>query len=260
MFLGSSQMYNLESCNSYHKEAVNLRNSAQKLLREGKRSEGLKQYKKSLECSKFFLCSLDPDCMVEKLKKQLTMPEKVQDTVSEFLAKSNCYLEYGSGGSTVLAAAHGVSSIYSVESDKEFCQKIEHQIKQLYTKSKFYPVYIDVGKTKRFGHPQDKSQVNAWPTYPTKAWSLLRENGETPDLILIDGRFRVACFLVSVLFCSLGTYILFDDYYDRPHYHIVEKYAKVVGRSGRLAILMPKDRFDRKSAVLDLATYTLNPS
>src|SRR5699024_4064786 len=45
---------------------------------------------------------------------------------------------------------------------------------------------------------------------------------EKPDVVLIDGRFRVACFLTSVLYANPNTKIIFDDYTDRTYYHIVE--------------------------------------
>ena len=38
------------------------------------------------------------------------------------------------------------------------------------------------------------------------------ENKLVPDLILIDGRFRVCCFLSSLKYGNVGTKILFDDY------------------------------------------------
>lgn len=43
------------------------------------------------------------------------------------------------------------------------------------------------------------------------------------DLLAIDGRFRVQCFLYSLINADEGTILLFDDYCDRPYYHIVEE-------------------------------------
>jgi len=41
--------------------------------------------------------------------------------------------------------------------------------------------------------------------------------------VLIDGRFRVACFLCTVMHTSPDTVIIFDDYADRPPDHVVEE-------------------------------------
>jgi tetratricopeptide (TPR) repeat protein len=195
---------------------------------------------------------------IDELKKRLMMPAKAQDVVSELLAKSKCFLEYGAGGSTILAAARGVNHVYSVESDQAFFQDIERQINEMNTKSKFHPVYVDLGKTGKFGYPEDKSKVKAWPNYPTNVWHRLSQEGQTPDLILVDGRFRVACFLASLLSCQTGTYLMFDDYYDRPHYHVAEKYAKVVRKVGRLAIFLLENSFDCQSVAFDLAKYSID--
>ena len=63
----------------------------------------------------------------------------------------------------------------------------------------------------------------------------MEREGVSPDLVLIDGRFRVASFLVSALLAQEGCTILFDDYFDRPNYHVVEKYLKPVRKAGRMA-------------------------
>jgi hypothetical protein len=43
-----------------------------------------------------------------------------------------------------------------------------------------------------------------------------RRGAVKPDLVLIDGRFRLACFLHPLLAAAPGTPILFDDYTNRP--------------------------------------------
>ena len=58
---------------------------------------------------------------------------------------------------------------------------------------------------------------------------------------MIDGRFRVACFLNSLLNADPNTIILFDDYINRPHYHIVEEFLKPTQSCGRQAcFVVPK--------------------
>ena len=51
---------------------------------------------------------------------------------------------------------------------------------------------------------------------------------KNPDLILIDGRFRVASTLYSILInendnCNY----MFDDYLNRPFYHAIEKFIDI---------------------------------
>ncbi|WP_240997067.1 hypothetical protein, partial [Pseudomonas viridiflava] len=52
-------------------------------------------------------------------------------------------------------------------------------------------------------------------TYPLKVWD--EPYFEQPDVILIDGRFRIACFVTAYLRATKPMIVLFDDYLDRPH-------------------------------------------
>jgi hypothetical protein len=59
---------------------------------------------------------------------------------------------------------------------------------------------------------------------------------EKPDVVLIDGRFRVCGFLTSLMYANAGTIIIFDDYVCRPHYHIVEEFLEPDHFCGRQCI------------------------
>jgi protein O-GlcNAc transferase len=54
-------------------------------------------------------------------------------------------------------------------------------------------------------------------------------------VILIDGRFRIACFVTAYLRATQPMIVLFDDYLDRPHYHVVERLVKPSEFVGRMA-------------------------
>lgn len=45
-------------------------------------------------------------------------------------------------------------------------------------------------------------------------------------MVLVVGRFRVACFVYSLLCAQTRTIILFDDYANREHYHAVEEFSR----------------------------------
>ncbi len=57
-----------------------------------------------------------------------------------------------------------------------------------------------------------------------------------PDVILIDGRFRAACFLTALFKITKPTLVLWDDYKERPAYHEVEVLVKPAEMVGRMAI------------------------
>lgn len=156
------------------------------------------------------------------------------------MLRCKVFLEYGGGGSTVFAATHGPASIFTVATDADFLKAVSDRLAQVSyplkkKRPKFAPIYVNVGPTGNWGFPADPSTAASWPKYSVHAWDSLQLAKVTPDLILIDGRFRVACFLASLIFARPGCTILFDDYADRPQYHSVEKFLKPVSIAGRMA-------------------------
>jgi hypothetical protein len=152
------------------------------------------------------------------------------------LSESSCFMEYGAGGSTVLAGELGVSTVYSVESDRGFLDAVKGAVAETASGPTLIDHYVDIGPTAEWGNPKDSSKAANWPLYASSIWCRILEGGSAqPDLVLIDGRFRVACFLATLHFSKPGTTILFDDYHDRPNYHVVEKYLKPINRAGRMA-------------------------
>ena len=57
-----------------------------------------------------------------------------------------------------------------------------------------------------------------------------------------------------------GTVILFDDYFDRPQYHVVEKYFDVVNRAGRMAEFVVDSRLVAPDILIDLMRVVSDPS
>ena len=70
-----------------------------------------------------------------------------------------------------------------------------------------------------------------------------------PDLILIDGRFRIATFLACCLSFP-GSTILFDDYLNRESYHAVENIVKPIRHTGRIGEFRIPSRLSKKKIVM----------
>lgn len=180
------------------------------------------------------------------------------ELLTERLSSSTCFLEYGAGGSTVLAAEMGVPKIYSVESDRSFLFAVKEAVAEVAPATQLFDQYVDIGPTVEWGNPRDSSKAAKWPLYSSSIWSeIIAKCEDEPDLVLIDGRFRVASFLATLIFGRPGTTILFDDYLDRPHYHVVEKYLRPVGGAGRMAEFRTADPPPRE-ILLDLMAYSTN--
>lgn len=164
------------------------------------------------------------------------------ELLRKHLSGSRIFLEYGSGGSSVMATKMRVGKIYSVDSDLAFLNAVQSKLLEN-AGSSYLPIYVNIGPTGDWGHPTSRECAHMWPNYVREPWSRLSDAGEKPDLVLIDGRFRIASFLTSLLHAPAGCVILFDDYVDRPSYHVVERYLKPARLAGRMAqFLVPTQR------------------
>jgi hypothetical protein len=152
------------------------------------------------------------------------------------------YLEYGSGGSTVLAAALKKPFV-SVDTDRLFLQSLRRKIGTLTPDQRL--IHADIGRTGPWGIPfpagePSSQRLRKWKAYAETPWRFISKDNH-PDLVLVDGRFRVATALTCCV--HLGgrsdVQILIDDYADRPAYHVIEQHAKLVRIVGRMAVFHP---------------------
>ena len=81
-----------------------------------------------------------------------------------------------------------------------------------------------------------------------------------PELVLIDGRFRVASFLTCLIYGRPGTEIFFDDYVGRQYYHIVEELIRPLATSGRQGYFVIPEDLDKNKALefLDKFMYVMD--
>jgi hypothetical protein len=165
------------------------------------------------------------------------MPERNVNALAEAMRGAACYLEYGAGGSTVLASEIGVPNIVSIESDRAWRDRVSDKVAGI-----GHPglniVHVDIGPTKRLGYPRGDAFSLNFRNYPQAGWRRCGEAGLSPDLVLIDGRFRLACILAALLNAKPGCKVLLDDYRHRRHYHRVERFAEPIRMIGRMAEFM----------------------
>ena len=130
--------------------------------------------------------------------------------LSYFMKPENIYFEFGSGGSTNLASFYKVKT-YSVESDVKWHEKLKFKgITANY-------ITVDL-KVNHLGYPGNNTNVDDWKKY---IQSYKREYNA--DIILIDGRFRVACALDIFRKIRKDTLVLLHDY-ERKKYHVLEQF------------------------------------
>lgn len=146
------------------------------------------------------------------------------------LAKASRYVEFGSGGTTVLADKSGIPSI-SVESDRFYARAVASRLNGAVVRQ----IVVDLGLTSEWGAPllNTPAKGRRYVTAPFGSTELF------PDFILVDGRYRVACALESArraYKAGKSAVLMFDDYTLRPHYHSVETTLGKPKTYGRTAI------------------------
>ena len=139
------------------------------------------------------------------------------------------YGEYGCGRSTVWVAQNTTLPILSVDTSRQWIDRVMRQSGS--SASRIRLELVDVGELDDWGRPLSFAKRQNFRSYLTAPW----DKDIHPDLVLIDGRFRVACFFTSLLHAAPGSVILFDDYTDRPQYHVVEEIVTPVETFGRQA-------------------------
>lgn len=165
---------------------------------------------------------------------ELTFGPEESELLGRYYEAAETILEYGSGGSTVLAAELG-RSVVSVESDKDWAERIAAYLQPISDRAVIH--YADVGRTGDWGVPTNAREHRKFPGYALSVWD--RPDFVEPDLVLIDGRFRAACLVAVMLRARGPVTVLFDDYKTRRYYRDVERLARkeeMVGRMARFTV------------------------
>ena len=159
----------------------------------------------------------------------------------KYLDKSKIYFEYGSGGSTYQASIrNNIMQIFSVESDKNWCNILQQEIKS----NNVTYFYNEMNaQPNNWGYPGPNSTHAQHANYSNYMINLTESDQKSIDLILIDGRFRVACCLKCFDIIDPTCLIAFDDFLDRPQYHVVLDYYDVIEKTNdnRMVILQKKN-------------------
>jgi hypothetical protein len=148
------------------------------------------------------------------------------------LQDTKLFLEFGSGGSTVLANKLGVPTI-TVESDRFYGAAVR---KALTNPDLSTMVFPKMGLTKEWGMPvffrRRKGLRYAGAPFD-------RLDNLFPDFVMVDGRYRIACVLETARQAHLAgsiAQLMLDDYEGRPRYHVLEGYLGIPERIGRAAV------------------------
>ena len=159
-----------------------------------------------------------------------------------YLDNSTVYFEYGSGGSTYQANLKpNIQKIYTVESDKTWMDKLNSVITN---NSKITYIYNEMGtKPHTWGYTSGRCLKTDLINYSEHMRNLSIEERSKIDLVMIDGRFRVACCLKCFDIINDECYIIFDDFLNRKNYHVVLDYYDIIEKTEdkRMVVLRKKN-------------------
>ena len=173
-----------------------------------------------------------------------------------FVAGTPCLIEYGSGGSTLHAVRMGARHVVSVDSSKDWIVALQKRLQGL---AHVDLLHCDVGAVGEWGRPIGNEAIRSFHAYMEAPWKIAEHRKLEPRLIFIDGRFRVACFLYSLICAPEGAIILFDDYLDRARYHVVEEFCERRATYGRMAMFQVDKSYSLPALVARIAEYSINP-
>jgi hypothetical protein len=196
------------------------------------------------------LKSLVPPILIPAMKK-LAAPwrtpseERLFDgneaSFIKHVSKAKVYAEYGVGQSTDWVYRNTSATILAVDTSQQWIDKVIADKNE----PRIDVQWVDLGALGDWGWPLTYKQRDNFIQYMKSPWV----RSATPDVVLIDGRFRVCCFFNSILQAAPGTIIIFDDYLDRPQYHIVEELLPPFEWCGRQAIFSVAADLDRQRAL-----------
>ena len=164
----------------------------------------------------------------------------------DVLRTSKIFGEYGCGSSTEWVLKNTNANILSVDSSRNWVDKISSGNAAYNKRIKLK--HIDLGAVENWGRPISYEKSYNFINYFNWIWN----QDILPDTVLIDGRFRVCCFLTSLKYANENTKIIFDDYNNRPYYHVVEKFVKKEQTCGRQALFIVKNKNDINIDLLNI--------
>ncbi len=172
----------------------------------------------------------------------------------KYLDNATGYFEYGSGGSTYQASIRkNIKYLYSVESDKHWHKRVKDNLDTSVSRDTTL-IYNEMDtRPKNWGYPGKGASQKQLKKYSSRIRKIGLDNQKKIDLVLIDGRFRIACCLKAYDVINDDCKIVFDDFLNRD-YKIVLQYYNIIEQTddNRMVILQKKKDMDiPKSLILE---------
>lgn len=189
----------------------------------------------------------ETQCKNSSKKLNAMMTEKEQELLSSYITLTTRYFEWGSGGSTDTYGRLTDGTVVSIENFKPWCDKVANlpfvRCREK-NKSLHYKCIIPHA-TGPFGYPEDENRNGDFAEY-------LNAIAAHPnfDVVLVDGRWRVACAMISLDYIKDSTVVFMHDVSDTPSrevYKTVYKWYDVIAQVDTLVAMRRKKDVPRPS-------------
>ena len=169
------------------------------------------------------------------------------------------YLEFGCGGSTFHTLKYSRAKVYSIDSDRLWLDELMtyRYIRLQERRSRWQPGYVNIGPVEHWGYPRKDADKEMFPEYSSNVFNFIQP--DKIDRVLVDGRFRVACVLQTIIHCHQNPdiQIFIHDFWIRSTYHRVLDFLVEMHRvetAGIFTIRNPVD-FNRVNDLYDEYKY-----
>ncbi|MBB5693050.1 hypothetical protein [Muricoccus pecuniae] len=182
------------------------------------------------------------------------------------------YLEFGLGGSTLAAVRANFAQIVAVDTSLDWVVTARNhpEIRPRIDDNSAAILHADLGPVRGWGYPASRQDLDRWPRYIAAPWREWSRRGAWPNLVYVDGRFRVACCLSVALATGRGAgeggerepvrLLLHDVTDERPSYRRVLEFFDIVQHVNSLYLLEVKRRPDYAALVGLLLDQQFDPS
>lgn len=188
----------------------------------------------------------------------MSTPEKRM--FDRHIKNSKYYLEFGSGGSTIRVLLRSQATIYSVESSIDWIREMsKYVLIKYWNKKRLFFYHVNIGETKGWGFPAGDGSKELFPDYSSSIFETI--DPQKIDTVLVDGRFRVACVLSTILhlFSNENLTIMVHDFWIREKYQVILKYVTEVDRADSLGVFKIKTDIDLNLVKKDYGLYKYIP-
>jgi hypothetical protein len=170
--------------------------------------------------------------------------------------KSNRYLEWGAGGSTVLVswvAEHlGRPEVHVTDSSRAFLWRLKMDyplIDRVQKHTMLKLNYGDIGAISEWGNPAGWTN-RSHQTRLRQARRYVESNGRGAccfDVVFVDGRFRNACLMhaLSLVVGSSSVVMVHDS---PRHLEFAKRYYDPISTTDTLTVMRPRQQFLHSSA------------